>query len=76
MDQIPDLLPHFDWALNEQCFQYDECETLLPFIQAGKAVFNVEYELDSSEFCDRANAFNFNSLKKHLELDPRREPCR
>ena len=76
MDQIPDLLPHFDWALNEQCFQYDECEPLLPFIQAGKAVFNVEYELDSSEFCDRANAFNFNSLKKHLELDPRREPCR
>ena len=48
----------------------------MPFIQAGEAVFNVEYELDSSEFCDRANAFNFNSLKKHLELDPRREPCR
>ena len=43
MEQIPDLLAHFDWALNEECFQYEECETLLPFIEVGKAVFNVEY---------------------------------
>jgi hypothetical protein len=42
MDQAPELLAHFDWALNEECFQYEECETLLPFIEAGKAVFNVE----------------------------------
>ena len=40
MDQIQDLLAHFDWALNEECFQYDECETPLSFIQAGKAVSN------------------------------------
>ena len=42
MDQAPELLAHFDWALNEECFRYEECETLLPFIEAGKAVFNVE----------------------------------
>lgn len=75
MEQIPDLLPHFDWALNEQCFEYDECETLLPFIQAGKPVFNVEYELDPSEFCEEANVLNFNSMKKNWNVDAWREPC-
>ena len=75
MDQIPDLLAYFDWALNEECFQYEECETLLPFIEAGKPVFNVEYELEPEEFCDRAGALGFNSLKKNLDLDPWRHAC-
>ena len=75
MDQIPDLLAHFDWALNEQCFQFDECDTLRPFIEASKAVFHVEYELDAGEFCTRANALDFSSLKKNLDLDSWREPC-
>lgn len=76
MEQIGDLLPYFDWALNEECFEYEECETLLPFIQANKPVFNVEYELDTDEFCKQANALNFNSLKKNLDLDAYREACR
>ena len=75
MEQIPDLLPYFDWALNEQCFEYDECETLLPFIQAGKPVFHVEYELEPGEFCEEANVLNFNSMKKNWNLDAWREPC-
>ena len=69
MDQIPDLLPYFDWALNEQCFEYDECETLLPFIEAGKPVFNVEYELQPVGFCEAANSLDFSSLRKSWELD-------
>ena len=69
LDQVSDLLPHFDWALNEQCFQYNECDLLLPFIQAGKAVFGVEYELEPDAFCSQANALDFDWLKKNLELD-------
>ena len=75
MDQIPDLLPYFDWALNEQCFEYDECETLSPFIDAGKPVFSVEYELELGEFCEKANALEFNSMKKNWSLDAWRGPC-
>ena len=75
MDQIPDLLSHFDWALNEECFQYEECETLLPFIEAGKAVFNVEYGLETAEFCTAAKSLGFNSMKKNLDLDAWREAC-
>ena len=76
LDQIPQLVSYFDWALNEQCFQYKECDTLLPFIRAGKAVFNAEYRLEPSAFCPQANALNFNSLRKKLELDAWVVPCR
>ena len=69
MDQIPDLLSHFDWALNEQCYHYDECETLLPFIQTGKAVFGVEYEGEPEEFCPIVNGIEFDWLKKNMDLD-------
>ena len=75
MEQIPDLLPYFDWALNEQCFEYDECETLVPFIEAGKPVFNVEYELEPGQFCEKAGALGFSSIKKKWNLDASREPC-
>ena len=76
LDQVVALEPYFDWALNEQCFEYDECELLLPFIEAGKAVFGVEYELDTTEFCPAANAMNFDWLKKNLDLDAFRVSCR
>jgi hypothetical protein len=76
LGQIKALLPYYDWALNEQCFQYDECNLLRPFIKAGKAVFHVEYRLKTSQFCAEANAMTFNSMRKHLNLDAWREPCR
>jgi hypothetical protein len=76
LDQIMDLLPHFDWALDEQCFQYNECSLLVPFIQAGKAVFGVEYEGDPSQFCPEANSMQFDWLKKNLDLDAWRVDCR
>lgn len=76
LDQVKDLLPYFDWALNEQCFQYRECALLTPFIDAGKAVFNVEYQRQPEQFCAQANALNFNSLAKRVQLDAYRVPCR
>jgi hypothetical protein len=76
VSQIEELLPYFDWALSEQCFEYRVCRTLLPFIAAGKAVFEVEYELDAEEFCPQANAMNFNAMVKDYRLDEEREPCR
>ncbi len=74
--QIKALLPYFDFALNEQCHQYDECDRLRPFVNAGKAVFGVEYKLDKPEFCPASNAANFNFLKKKLSLRVWRSPCR
>jgi hypothetical protein len=76
VEQVKRLLPYFDFTLNEQCFQYHECDALQPFLDAGKPVFNVEYKLDISQFCPQANAMNFNSLKKKLSLGAWRIPCR
>ena len=76
LDQVRDLLPAFDWALDEQCFQYSECIKLLPFIKADKAVFEVEYSLPTNKFCPEANSLDFNSMKKHLALGVYRVPCR
>ena len=78
LDQIPQLVGDFDWALNEQCFEYDECDTLAPFIAAGKAVFQVEYGTQSraSAVCSDANARNFDTLVKNLDLDAARISCR
>ena len=76
LDQVSDLLSSFDWALNEQCFQYKECEAMAPFIAAGKAVFNVEYQKKPEQFCAQANSMNFNSLYKNINLDAFRVACR
>jgi hypothetical protein len=76
LEQVGDLLPLFDWALNEECNIYHECDLLLPFVQAGKAVFGVEYELDTADFCPQMNALNFDFLKKNWDLDAWREACR
>jgi len=76
VEQAPDLLPYFDFALNEQCFQYSECGNYTAWLSAGKAVFEVEYKLQTSQFCPQANSMNFNSMQKNLNLDAYRVPCR
>jgi hypothetical protein len=76
IEQVDQLLPYFDGALNEECFRYHECDALRHFIAAGKPVMQVEYKKLTSSFCPQANSYNFNSMRKHLSLDAYREPCR
>jgi hypothetical protein len=78
LDQIPDLIGDVDWALDEQCFQYSECDALTPFIAASKAVFEVEYGDPSlaTTICPMANTRNFDTLIKNLALDAPRTACR
>jgi hypothetical protein len=75
LDQVTDLVGDFDWALNEQCFEYNECSALAPFTKAGKAVFEVEYNLTTAQFCSKAVALQFNAMKKGLDLDAPRTAC-
>jgi hypothetical protein len=39
------LVPDFDFAIVEECFHYRECGKAVPFIDAGKAVLEVEFKL-------------------------------
>lgn len=75
LDQVEDLVDHFDFEINEQCFEYNECDKLLPFIEKNKAVFGVEYELESDEFCQEANEMQFSWLKMNYDLDGSRSSC-
>jgi hypothetical protein len=72
LEQIPQLVEHYDFAVNEQCFQYRECGRLRPFIRAGKAVFNVEY---SPFDCDHSMRLRFSSIRKKLSLKTWRKTC-
>jgi hypothetical protein len=76
LDQTASLVTIYDWELNEQCFENHECDKLQPFSKAGKAVFNVEYNLEANNFCTEANQLNFNSLQKRLKLDAYKVACR
>lgn len=75
LEQVPILSWFYDWALNEECFEYGECHLLTPFIQQGKAVFIIEYTTPTSVFCPQAAALNMNAIRKRLNLDAWRQTC-
>lgn len=74
--QAKQLVGNFDFAVVEECFQYEECNYFKPFIAAHKAVFETEYELPRSKFCPQAKELDFSSIRKNVELfaEPW-EPC-
>jgi len=78
VEQETTLAPYFDYAINEQCQQYDECDGYTgTFVNGGKAVFQVEYKLSTSKFCAKANTANRNAIVKSLDLfDTPWTPCR
>ncbi|MBK5228723.1 MAG: endo alpha-1,4 polygalactosaminidase [Actinobacteria bacterium] len=77
LGQIEKLVEYFDFAVNEQCSQYRECARLGPFLEAGKAVFQIEYEKDPRWFCPSANRAGRVAMFKAYELGPKPwTPCR
>lgn len=72
---VPALVGTFDFAVNEQCFQYHECGAYGPFLAAHKAVLNVEYVLSRDRFCARAAHLGIVAMRKHLQLDAWRRAC-
>lgn len=68
VDQAKTLQPNFDWALDEQCYEYSECDTLSSFVTAGKAVFNCEYSGKAATVCPYMNNIKYSSLIKTLDL--------
>jgi hypothetical protein len=76
LEQIPDLVGDFDWALNEECVAFDECDAYRPFIDARKPVLHVEYDVPLLELCRVTGAIGgFSSMRKHIDLGVDREPC-
>ncbi len=71
--ETPELCQYFDWTLNEQCWEFEECEYLKDsFLANGKAVFNIEY--NHAPDCLAANAWHMNSARRDLDLVGRAHP--
>lgn len=76
MGLLPEALADADFSVNEQCYEYNECDTLLPFIAANKPVYGIEYNRATTVFCPSANSWNFDSQKKTLDLNATGTQCR
>jgi len=76
LGQIEALVADFDFAVNEQCHEFDECDVYQAFIGAGKPVFNAEYldeyandESEREALCSDARARNVRTLVVPVDLD-------
>jgi len=76
LQQVNDLVDYFDFALNEQCFEFNECELLTPFVESGKPVFVAEYneiyindENSFNDLCQKAKEYNYRVNVYPLLLD-------
>jgi hypothetical protein len=74
--QAAELVDYFDFELNEQCHEYDECADLQPFLDAGKPVLNAEYassqgkaEALAEKLCPKAASARTRTLVLPLALD-------
>jgi hypothetical protein len=66
---IADMAPLADGTVNEQCWQYDECDQLRPFVLAGKPILNAEYTGTATTVCPQALAFPMATMRKDTDLD-------
>ncbi|MBI1842997.1 MAG: endo alpha-1,4 polygalactosaminidase [Actinobacteria bacterium] len=75
VEQIGSLVGFFDFAVNEECAEYDECELSTPFIKAGKAVLHAEYSSTTDQYCPLTTRLGFSSIRKNPDLDAWRQLC-
>jgi hypothetical protein len=78
-DQVADLVGVYDFAITEDYFFYDEAESMLPYIKAGKPIFAAEYtDLGGNfeSFCAKSKEFKFSTILKHRGLDAWIQTCK
>ncbi len=68
VDILLTVIGDFDWVLNEQCVQFDECDAYLTLTDGGFAIFHVEYQGSLDSFCDRVPS-GFSSVRANIDLD-------
>lgn len=73
-DQISELEPWFDFVLLESCYEQGWCEKSLPFIEAGKAVIDIEYT-PITTYCADTDELSITVIEKRRELDAELQSC-
>lgn len=83
VNQLKELEPYFDFAVNEQCSEYknakggSECDNYSVFTSKNKPVFNAEYKAEyrnntngaRDKLCAASRAANLRTLVLPLDLD-------
>lgn len=85
---IPAVIDNMQWSVNEQCAQYEECDTYAAFIDKNKPVFHIEYpkgdDTNNNEMvttnqknkaCDFSGSSNFSTVIKNMNLDNWIQAC-
>ncbi|CRG88280.1 hypothetical protein PISL3812_05309 [Talaromyces islandicus] len=84
---IDSVIDNMEWSVNEQCAQYNECDTFMPFTDANKPVFHIEYPKDDTNnnkvvttsqknaACKFNGSGKFSTIIKNMDLDNWIETC-
>jgi hypothetical protein len=85
---VPSVIDLFEYSVQEQCIQFNNCEQFMPFIEANKPVFHVEYpkgeETNNNNLvapntkesvCGNSAAAGFSTIIKNIDLDGWIELC-
>jgi endo-alpha-1,4-polygalactosaminidase (GH114 family) len=85
---IDSVIDNMQWCVNEQCAEFDECDTYAPFIEADKPVFHIEYPKggntnndksvsasQAKSACTANSSGNFSTVIKNMDLDNWVEYC-
>ncbi len=66
-DSAVTLAPYYDWALVEECWNYNECTPFQQsFLAQDKPVWEVEYSKTPN--CSQASSWHMTSMKRDLDL--------
>ena len=85
---IDSVIGNMQWCVNEQCAQYDECDTYAAFVEADKPVFHIEYPKGAdtnnnddvttkqvTSACTANKSGNFSTVIKNMNLNNWVEYC-
>lgn len=76
LEQVPELASLFDYAVNESCMCYDECDVLTAFRDQGKPVYAIQYDDGPVPRCAGAAQFDFSFSYATRDLEVPTSPCR
>lgn len=68
VELLPQLAGHFDFAVNESCYRYEECSGYAAMRQEGTPIFIAEYRAYNAKLCSSAKASGFRLQFFNLDL--------
>ncbi|KAL3457133.1 glycoside hydrolase superfamily [Aspergillus heterothallicus] len=66
---IDGVIDNMEWAVNEQCAEYDECELYAPFVEQAKPVFHIEYPNGEAESTTVTSSAKQNACEGYQNSD-------